>query len=156
MDEDLKIEILPGTDAGKPAKDYVRETEEMLGLKFTPDFLAFLENHNGGVPKKRYFKYDGGDQVVERFLCVYADYAKDVKFGQFDIGVVWSSIEDRLNEYLMPFAALFAGDFLCFDYENKEEPSVVVWVHDLSGDRAPETEPVADNFRQFLSTLTGD
>jgi len=154
MNEELKLEFESDTDAGPLDEDYIEDTEDMLNLEFTPEFITFLKNHNGGVPKKRYFRLGKNVKVVEQFLCIFSNYKEDEKFGQFDIGVVWSQIEDRLNEFLIPFAALFPGDFLCFDYENGEAPTVVLWIHDQSGEGEPATKPVADSFEQFLAMLT--
>jgi len=154
MADELKIEMEPGTDAGPLNEDYVEETEDMLELEFAPEFIEFLENHNGGVPKNQYFRLGSNVKILERFLCVFAEYQENIEFGQFDIGVVWSQIEDRLNEFLMPFAVVFAGDFLCFDFEESDDPTVVLWYHDRSGEGEPFTVKVADNFKQFLQMLT--
>jgi hypothetical protein len=155
MSEEFDLEFEPGTEAGEFTDEYVKETEEMIELEFEPDFLAFLKKHNGGVPLKPYFKLDENVKVVEGFLSLVPDYANDDEFGGYDIGVIWSQIEDRLNEYLVPFAAVFAGDFLCFDYEDEgDKPKVVLWNHDLSEEDEPHLTHVADNFRQFLSMLT--
>jgi hypothetical protein len=62
-------------------------------------------------------------------------------------------MEDRLNDYLVPFAALGGGDMLCFDYENGGRPSVVVWLHEESRQDHPVTEYVAANFDEFLTKL---
>jgi hypothetical protein len=156
MAEELKIEMEPGTDAGELDEAYIDETEDLMELEFTPEFLEFLENHNGGVPKKQYFKLGDNTKIVERFLCIYADVQKNPEFGQFDIGVVWTQIGDRLSEFQMPFAAVYPGDFLCFDFEPADEPTIVLWVHDLSYEDHPVTTPVADTFEQFLGMLTDD
>lgn len=156
MSEDVQLEFEPGTEAGEFDDEYVKETEEMLELDFTPEFIAFLKEHNGGVSKKRYFKLDDDVKVVEVFLNLFPDYEDDPKFGQFDIGVVWSEIEDRLNEYLIPFAAVYPGDFLCFDYEDNDPPKIVLWDHNRSLEDEPVTYPVTDNFKQFLALLTDD
>lgn len=156
MSDKYNLEFEPGTEAGELDEDAVLENEEMIGLDFPPDYLDFLREHNGGVPKKKYFKMEDNTKVLEFFLCMVAD-VEDDEFGDSDVGVVWSEIEDRLNEWLVPFAAVFAGDFACFDYEkNAETPSVVLWNHDLSDTRKPVTFPIADNFQQFLSMLTDD
>lgn len=159
MDEDLKIEMLPGTVAGKPDDNYIDETEDMMELEFTTAFLTFLGNHNGGVPVKKYFKLGGNTKVVQRFLCVYANFEDNSEFGQSDIGVVWTQIDDRLSEFQMPFAAVYPGDFLCFDFEpsdDDDKPVVVLWIHDQSYEGHPVTVPVADTFEQFLKMLTDD
>jgi SMI1-KNR4 cell-wall len=153
---EIKLQFEADTDAGDFDKKYVTETEEMLALELKSDFIAFLKNHNGGIPKKQYFKLGKNVNVVERFLCLFPDYEERPEFGQFDIGVVWSQIEDRLNEYLIPFAAVFPGDFVCFDYEDNDEPKVVLWDHNRSQEYDPVTKPVADSFEEFLSMLTDD
>ncbi|MDQ3802174.1 MAG: SMI1/KNR4 family protein [Acidobacteriota bacterium] len=157
MSEDFDLEFVPGTEAGEFDDQYVSETEDMLRLKFEPDYLAFLEKHNGGVPKKQIFPLGDDEKVVERFLSFVPDYEDNEEFGYYDVAVVWSQISDRLNEYLIPFAIVYAGDFLCFDYEGGgEQAKIVLWNHDYSREMKPYTIPVADNFRQFLSMLYAD
>ncbi|MBS1794070.1 MAG: SMI1/KNR4 family protein [Acidobacteria bacterium] len=157
MAEKLELEFEPETGAGPLDADYVNEEEEMIGWEFPPEFLEFLKKQNGGVPKKKYFPLGENTKVLERFLCLDADY-EESKFGDYDIGVVWSDILDRLNDYLVPFAAVFAGDFLCFDYEDEESETVrvVLWNHDLSEDDEPHTTPVADGFEAFLKMLSDE
>ena len=82
---------------------------------------------NGGVPEQRYFALGGNEKVVERFLSFVENY-KDDPQGSYDIEVVWSHIEDRLDEGVCPFAAVFSGDFLCFDGRVSEEPIIVLWI----------------------------
>lgn len=155
MNKNITLEFVPKTSAGKLSKKYVRETEAMIGLNFEYTFLKFLEKNNGGVPKKRYFKLGNNTKVVDCFLCLIEDYQEHPK-GDTDIGVVWSQIEDRLNDYLVPFAALFAGDFLCFDYKKEGAPKIVMWDHEKSEEDTPKTYLVAKNFNEFLDMLFDD
>ncbi len=154
MSEKFELEFEPGTDAGKLDADYVKAKEEMIGWEFPPEFIEFLKVQNGGVPKKKYFRIGDKTKVLERFLCLAADYETN-KFGDYDIGVVWSDILDRLNDYLVPFAAVFAGDFLCFDYEDEESETVkiVLWNHELSDYDEPQTTFVANGFNELLRML---
>ena len=64
--------------------------------------------------------------------------------------------DDRMGPYLMPFAELFAGDLLCFDYENEGEPKVVLWFHELSRPGEPYVELVSNSFDEFLFKLTDE
>src|SRR5688500_18932072 len=156
MNNRFDLQFVENTTAGKVKPDYVAKTEKMIGLKFPTNFLSLLEARNGGVPVKRLFKIDDEVKVLERFLCLVSDY-KVNKFGDFDIGVVWSRIEDRLDGNLLPFAAVFAGDYLCFDYaDNRNKPKVVLWYHELSDEEAPYIIPVADSFDEFLEMLYED
>ena len=148
----MDLEFVKEKDAGAFDDDFVRRTEKMIGLEFPPDFMRFTKRHNGGAPKKRFFKMGERTKVLETFLGFVPDY-KTSSYGSLDIGVVWSQIEDRLNEHLVPFAAIYPGDFLCFDHENNNPPKVVLWIHDLSEEEEPATEPVADSFEQFLEIL---
>ncbi len=137
---------------GRVDRRYARRTEAMLELEFTDEFLTFLDRHNGGVPLTPNFPLGKNVKVVERFLCLVKDY-KTRPLGELDIGVVWSQVEDRLGEFLQPFAAVFPGDLLCFDFSTSDDPSVVLWVHDQSEEDAPSTVKVAKNFRAFLGLL---
>lgn len=68
--------------------------------------------------------------------------------------VIWSLISDRINGYLLTFAAVANGDFLCFNYENGFLPAMVLWVQEFSVEDTPYTEPVADTFSGFIDALT--
>jgi hypothetical protein len=94
------------------------------------------------LPIDRFLNYGDLNLLTNRTL-------KDL-----NANVAWPMISDRLNIYLLPFAAVANGDFLCFDYENELPPSVVLWVQELSEEDAPYTEPVADTFSDFLCSLT--
>ncbi len=151
MDVDLEIE--DDTCAGELKPQAVSEIEKMIGQRLNSDYVEFLKRCNGGSPRKRYFDVGGNSKVVERFLCILEDY-KTNSDGAYDVGVVWSQIEDRLNSYLVPFAALFAGDFLCFDYAKQpHNPAVVLWDHDLSDEKKPHTKFIAEDLNDFLKML---
>ena len=86
------------------------------------------------------------------------DPEDDDENGWYDIEVVLSDIDTRLTDdedligiNVIPFAVLFAGDFLCLDF--REIPSVVVWYHEESEELNQVTSEVADNFSEFLSML---
>ncbi len=80
--------------------------------------------------------------------------------GWYDIEVVLSQIDTRLtdNEDLVganviPFAALFTGDFVCLDFSNGNNSSVIVWFHEESDDFNPVTVKVANNLNDFFGML---
>lgn len=111
---------------------------------------------NGGNPRKRYFPVSGNIKVIERLLCIIENIEGDNKNGDYNVGVVHAQIFDRFNGHQVPIAALFAGDFLCFDAENADLPKIVVWDHERSREGDPVTLPVADDFTSFLSLLYAD
>ncbi|MBD9477438.1 SMI1/KNR4 family protein [Pseudoxanthomonas sp. PXM02] len=146
------ISMLPGSSASSLSRGRLAVVEKSIGITFHRDYVDFLEGANGGIPKRQYFFLKGNEKVVERFLSVVEDYKSD-PLGIYDIEVVWSQIEARLNDSLLPFASLFAGDFLCFDFSQGSEPSVVLWDHENSEEDTPELTSVASSFLEFLDLL---
>ncbi|MEZ5944153.1 MAG: SMI1/KNR4 family protein [Planctomycetaceae bacterium] len=67
----------------------------------------------------------------------------------------WNAIEDRINEFLVPFAITPGNDAFCFDYEGFPDESirVVLWLHEKSEEDAPFTVPVAESFSEFLQLV---
>ena len=53
----------------------------------------------------------------------------------------------------LPIAVLFAGDFVCLDFRETEDPTVVVWYHEESGEFSPVTKTVAQNISEFFGML---
>ena len=146
-----------------PLLEGIEENERALHIKFPKDFIEFLNENNGGVPLLPCFDTSNNTKVIERFLPILERerYQSDEKFGQYEIGVVWSQIDTRLGsdeeEYgsqVVPIAALFAGDMLCLDFRNNETvPEIVVWDHEQSKYLKPVLEKVANSFAEFLTKL---
>jgi hypothetical protein len=158
MSEDADLGYDPASLAGPLDMNKVLETQNSfqghgMTIEFDPAYLRHLSRHHGGAPRKRCFKSSEGVEYVIEYFLNFVDYKKDNKLGWYNVGVTWGLIMDRLNDYLIPFAALFAGDFLCFDYEKASRPSVVVWLHEESRQDHPVTEYVAANFDEFLTKL---
>jgi len=147
---DIKFE--PGTSSKPPPEARLRSLQKYLGVSLPRDYIEFLRRSNGGVPIDKFFNLGSNEKVVERLLPLLADYKTD-PLGDYDVEVVWSQIEGRLDDSLVPFAVLFAGDFLCFDSDAGDEPSVVLWDHERSRQNKPFTVPVAASFREFAAML---
>lgn len=156
----MKIEVLNST--GKPSDSCVASFEKYCRTKLPEDFLEFTCYGNGGYPKKGSFKHFNNERLIERFLPLMDDPNADSSNGQYDMAVVETQIGERLTSNpdqigctLIPFAALFAGDFLCFDYrENMKSPVVVLWDHSRSEEFSPFTEPVANSFSELIAALS--
>jgi len=103
---------------------------------------------------------DSHEWAIDRFLCLLSDY-RDNPLGCYDIDVTWSQLFDRLGNNpdtlgaeMVPIAILFAGDFVCLDYrDSRDQPSVVVWLHEQSECFSPVTRPVAATFTEFLDLV---
>lgn len=152
----VNLEFDPRSCAGPVGHKEIAYTERAYEFHFDPTYIRLLEQCNGGVPKKRCFPVPGNIKVIERFLCMIDGVRADERHGRNDMGVVTTQIEARLNEYMVPFAALFAGDYLCFDAEDSDPPKIVVWDHERSRAGSPVTLPVADDFSAFLALLYAD
>jgi len=63
--------------------------------------------------------------------------------------------EDIVGINVVPIAALFAGDFLCFDFRlNSIEPAVSVWNHETSDEFSPDLTEISSSFIEFLDLLS--
>ena len=146
------VTIEPGTAAPPFDIEYVNSVEAEIGIRFPASFLDFMKASNGGVPVPQFLNLGANNHVVERLLSFVPDY-KTNELGCYDIEVVWSQIEGRLTDDLCPFAALFAGDFLCFKIDSEGEAEVVLWDHESSEEGAPALIPVAESFESLLNML---
>jgi len=159
MNHDL--EYHPNSFAGPFSKKEAKGFESWLQrcqakeIKFDPDYLEHLPRFHGGAPGRRYFKTaKGTGHVITRFLNFLPD-ENDSTLAQYNVSGTWGLIEDRLGELHVPFAELFGGDMLCFDFR-AIPPQIVVWDHERSTEGNPYTESVAESFAAFLKLPTRD
>lgn len=141
-----------------PSAKRIKEFESFHRVKLPLEFIDFIKSSNGGTPSKLVIKADGEDRFIERFLCLLDDPRNEAVHGQYEISVVIAQIEDRLTDdeeqigtTLIPFAALFGGDFLCMDFrQQSNNPSIVLWDHNESDELAPVTYDTASSMSSFL------
>ena len=153
---------LTNTPLKPPSGQTISSFEAYCRAKLPLDFLEFLSYGNGGKPLKNIFSHAKNECLIERFLPLTDDPESDAISGQYDIAVVETQIgerlatsSDQLGCALIPFAALFGGDFLCFDYRvNKASPAVVVWDHNQSDEFSPHTTFVAISFTKLLTMIS--
>ena len=149
------LEFAAGTSAGPLDPARVLAVEQLVGHPFDEACLELLLEQNGGPARARLLEVEGRVKVVERFLCL-VDPRENPRDAIYDVGAVWSMLKGRLDAALVPFAVLFPGDFLCFDY-SATPPAVVWWKHEApAGASAPPTVPVAPSFLAFLGMLRRD
>lgn len=146
---------------GGPGAAAIASLERYCGNRLPEDFRAFLAHGNGGRPVRQHLPVAGADRVIERFLPLMDDPGMDPLHGQYDISVVETQIGERLADdpdrpgcRLIPFAVLFGGDFLCFDYRrDPAHPCVVIWDHERSEEFSPCTREVARSFSDLIAGL---
>ncbi|MDP1509333.1 SMI1/KNR4 family protein [Paenibacillus sp. SEL3] len=143
-----------------PDSNLIMRVEENFEIKFPNDFINFISKNNGAIPITRFFEYKSNRYVVDRFLCLLDNPGEHDK-GMYDIKVVFSQLDERIlsdgditGAELVPFAALFAGDFVCLDFsESKTDPVICIWYNEESDEYDPVTEKIADNVNSFLDML---
>lgn len=158
MSNDVNLGYDPSSLQGPLDRSRVVAFERYLSdsgqpITFDPAYLDHLARFHGGVPKKRCVRTRQGTELaIGRFLN-FVDHKQEKVMGWYSVTVTWTQIEDRLNEFMIPFAALAGGDFLCFDHEKEGRPRVIAWFHEDSTADNPATEEVAENFDDLLTKL---
>lgn len=155
------MEAKPGSASKLPSDERVRWFEASYRVTLPHDFVAFLRTSNGAVPLDSVFDQGGRERLIERFLPLLDRPKDDPVHSPYDITAVLSQLDTRLVDdpdlvgmNVIPFAALFAGDFVCLDYRGQTtSPAIAVWDHEQSDDLAPHLEKVADSFGAFLGML---
>lgn len=156
------MNIKPNTAQRPPSDQRIQWFEKSYRVKLPEEYLQFLSIGNGGVPVQNIFNTaKGNERLIENFLCILDNPKEEPVVGWQDITVVMSQLDERLIDdedligmNIIPFAALFGGDFVCLDYRNPvDPPQVVVWHHEQSDEFSPHTEPVAESFTEFMTLL---
>ncbi|MEK4077572.1 SMI1/KNR4 family protein [Paenibacillus sp. FSL R5-0486] len=144
-----------------PGDDLLDAVERSLRVSFPESYRHFIKEHNGAVPITNMFSMNQQEYIIEKFLCILDDSESDPINGWYEIEVTITQIGDRLtdNEDLVgmnvvPIAALFSGDFICLDFRETEEPTVVIWFHEESEEFSPVTQKVATNILEFFELLS--
>lgn len=143
-----------------PDDEVIRSFEEYCRVELPEEYKGFLKANNGAIPQTNTFNHEGREYLIERFLCLLESPKSDETYGWYDLEVVLSQIDTRLTDdenlvgaNVIPFAALFAGDFVCLDFRDNKKPSISVWFHEESDDFKPVTIKVAESFAEFLKML---
>ena len=109
-------------------------------------YLNYIREFHGGKPIDSY----AGGHYIERFLNFANPFAGSEIDRMFNVNVTRQCIEDRLNNFHLPFAALAHGNYLCFDYNVSPRPTVVFWHHE----QPDHVQHVANNFDAMLTAVT--
>jgi hypothetical protein len=152
------LEIVENTALPAPSEYLIEKFEIDYRVKLPDKFVKFFLNGNGAKVRPNTFDFRGNTYAIERFLC-FLDRPQDNEIeGWYDIGVVITQLDERLvndeeliGMNIIPFAFLFAGNYICLDYRSGDVPSVCIWYHETSEDLNPATETIFPSFSDFLS-----
>lgn len=143
----------------RPDEERLSNIEEIWGVRLPEEIRRSLMIDNGGVPEKRNFQCGKRTRMIVRFLCIKEKNTNE-NYAYYDINVVLTQVEERIcsdpdlvGYNIIPIADLFAGDLLCLDYRESEEPMVCVWLHEESDEWDPVTEKVANTYSEFMDML---
>jgi hypothetical protein len=144
-----------------PNNELLEVVERSLRVSFPETYRNFIKGNNGAVPITNKFSNNQREYIIERFLCILNDSESDPINGWYDIEVIITQIGDRLSDNedlvgmnVVPIAALFSGDFICLDYRETAEPTIVIWFHEESEVFSPVTQKVAPNILDFFELLS--
>jgi hypothetical protein len=155
MDFEIATALAPPTD------DRIQWFETTYRIKLPNDFIAALKVGNGAVPNPRKFLQGKQERMIERMLCLLSNPRDDDLNGWYDFNVVLTQLDGRIIDdenligmNVIPFAVLFAGDFVCLDFRRTPEcPSVAVWDHERSEELMPFFDTIAPSFSAFVDIL---
>jgi hypothetical protein len=153
-----RMKIKNGTALPAPSERRIKWFEDTYGITLPADYVQFLQTFNGGIPASNTFVHQGREYVIESFLPILEKPKADPENAWRDITVVITELdarlisdEDLVGMDVIPIATLFAGDFVCLDFREYDEPVVSVWDHESSGDFSPQFEEVAESFAAFIA-----
>jgi hypothetical protein len=144
-------------------KASIVEVERALNVSFPHLYLETVKKFNGGSPVNNVFDTD---KVNER---VFSNLLSFNSNNESSILTVWEDNKERMPTGVIPFGTDPGGNYICFDYRNTTEPSVIFWNHEenfvLNAEdemeypevdaeyKLHDIEFVAPDFFEFLSIL---
>lgn len=133
---------------GELSREAVLKVEEELGVSFPSDFVDCVLLKNGGQPIPDTFDLEGRKEAVFNSLI-------DLNVEESrNIIKVYNDLKNRLPESVYPFADDPFGNYLCFDYRDGKDPSIVFWDHETSIDgHNSKVSFVCSSFSELLNKL---
>src|ERR1700722_12614400 len=151
-----------GTALVPPTDGRIQWFETTYRVKLPGDYVEALKSGNGAIPSRKAFRQKNRQRMIERMLCLLPNPKNDQVNGWYDLTVVISQLDARLIDdenlvgmNVIPFAVLFAGDYVCLDFRGgPNAPVIAVWEHERSDEFQPILETVAPSFTAFDNMLT--
>lgn len=142
------------------SEERIKWFEKTYRVQLPKEYKEFLNKYNGAKPITNILSVNKREYIVERFLCLLDKPSEDEINGWYDLTSVLTQLdcrliddEDLIGMNVIPIVALFAGDFVCLDYREDKNPSIVIWYHEESDDFEPVTEKIANNINEFFYML---
>ena len=128
----------------------IAAVEQQLGIRFPASYKEAVLTCHGGSPLRGTF-----DVPDEEIGLITTGLGMLLTFNEDDAESVIDThrvLADRLPVGVIPFAIEGGGDYIAFDYQQRNgEPAVVYWSHEK--DAADAITPLAGSFDEFTALL---
>lgn len=118
----------------------ILEVEKLLNIKLPIEFKNIVIKYNGGQPIPYCFDLNNEKEKVFSSLINFDLNAKN------NVLVMLKSLENINN--IIPFGLDPFGNFICFQYQNSENPNIVFYNHENN-----EIKLITESFNNFLKLL---
>lgn len=145
-----------GFSHGKVDLTVIEEFENTLGVKFPESYKILISENDYLEPVKSCFTYTEPSGNINENSFIYGGFNEDV-YGD-KVKYLNQDYKDYYKQ-IVRFGCTGNGDHLGFDYRvNKDEPSIVLILHDCFYDHGSENEKewvvkLAKKFDDFVSNL---
>lgn len=126
----------------------IEKVESFFGVKFPKEYIQCVIVNHGEVPDWDTFDFEGHSEACFGELLSFNPEQSNYILKVYDI------LKDRLPDRVIPFANDPGGNYICFDYRNKFNPTVVYWDHELAFLKKENFIVfICDTFQELLDKL---
>lgn len=123
-------------------KSEINLIENELSVKLPTDFINLITEYNGARPSL--ISFDIKDEK-EKVFDALIDFSPNSKNNVIEI---YNRLKKNNNKKIIPFGEDGFGNYICFQYQNSENPNVVFFNHENN-----QVKHIADNFKDFIEML---
>jgi cell wall assembly regulator SMI1 len=148
--------IYSGTEE-KTTIEQIEQVENLVGLKFPPEYKQHLLLYNGGHPEPCVFDFFEKGAITQSdvawFLAVYdGEYSNLADFIN-----IYKIDENRLPKFFVPIASDSVGNLICISCGPDDYGCIYFWDHELEetvlNDNHQNVIKVSDSLISFLDGL---
>lgn len=149
-------------DYGKVDVSIINNLEKEENIKLPNEYCKFISNHNGA---SLYIdSFDFYDNVHKRKSCESIAFIKFENISETICDLLEQTTNDindpdvfKWYKYfeprVIPFGDTGGGDFICFDYRQRDDPEIILWCHDYYDENWNRISFIANNFEEFINML---
>lgn len=149
-------------DEGSVGFDKILNFEKQYSIKFPSIYSNFIIKHNGA--RLDVDSFDFYDNVHKRKSCESIAFIKFENISETICDLLEQTTNDindpdvfKWYKYfeprVIPFGDTGGGDFICFDYRQRDDPEIILWCHDYYDETWNRISFIANNFEEFINML---